>query len=195
MAEAALKEDVRSENNGRVRAEQIDGTIYMMASSPHYRHSEVADNIHYALRSQLGTGKCRAFMDCIDFVYHPDVLDDLKKKDYVVPDDVIICDQDKIKHGSYYGKPKFIAEISSPSTAELDRTTKMAIYEEAEVSEYWIVDPNGALEIYYLDGAHYKLEHKFMFCNDKDAEKDYNAEKTITLRDFPVSMMLKDVFE
>lgn len=148
-------EDCESEEG--VKAKKIDGEIYLMVTSSDVKHSKVLDNIHYALRRQLGNGKCRAFMDCIDFVYHLLIDDENCKTDCA--DDVIICDQDKIKRGSYYGKPKFVLEVISPSTVERDRITKAVIYEEAGISEYWIANPKDeTLDVYRLIDGRYKLD-------------------------------------
>lgn len=38
------------------------------------------------------------------------------------------------------GSPDFIIEIVSPSSRKMDYSTKMVIYSNAGVREYWIVD-------------------------------------------------------
>lgn len=58
----------------------------------------------------------------------------------VQPDVCIICDRSKIDRRGCNGAPDLVIEVLSPSTAERDRTTKVALYEEAGVPEYWIVD-------------------------------------------------------
>lgn len=63
------------------------------------------------------------------------------------------CDHNQLKGDTYSGVPRFIAETLNPSTAKRDRTEKMSIYETAGVEEYWIVSPQGTLEIYYLEKA------------------------------------------
>jgi Uma2 family endonuclease len=39
------------------------------------------------------------------------------------------------------GIPDMIIEILSPSNPEHDRNTKFELYEQAGISEYWLVDP------------------------------------------------------
>lgn len=48
--------------------------------------------------------------------------------DYLCPDIMAVCDRKYLKGGAYYGVPKFVA-----------------------VGEYWIVSPQGSVEIYYLE--------------------------------------------
>lgn len=98
--------------------------------------------------------------------------------------------------GSFYsGVPKFIVETLSPSTAHRDKTEKKDIYEKAGVEDYWIVSPQGFIEIYYLKDGKYVLEHSYMLQEDKEDEH-YNAEVEISLRAFPhIKMTLGDIFE
>ena len=73
---------------------------------------------------------------------------------------------------------------------------KREIYEQAGVSEYWIVSPREhAVEIYYLEEGKYKLVYSYILQEDKD-EKDYNADTIITLREFPhIAMTLEEIFD
>lgn len=76
-----------------------------------------------------------------------------------------------------------------------DKTEKKAIYEQAGVEEYWIVSPQGLLEIYYLENGKYVLTQTYMLQNDKE-EEDYNAEQEIRPKTFPhIKMTLCEIFE
>ena len=46
----------------------------------------------------------------------------------------------------------FVLEVSSPSTHETDRSTKMRSYAEMGVQEYWLFDPTGELQVPRLQG-------------------------------------------
>lgn len=86
-------------------------------------------------------------------------------------------------------------ETLSPSTAKRDRTVKKDIYEKAGVEEYWLVSPQGAVEIYYLEDGKYVLEQNYLLQDDEEDE-DYNAMTEITLKEFPhIKMTLADIFE
>jgi len=66
----------------------------------------------------------------------------------------------------------------------------MAIFTES----YWIVSPQGSVEIYYLENGKYILEQNHMLQNNKE-EKDYNADTEICLKAFPhIKMTLDEIF-
>lgn len=174
----------------RKKDEKIDGVIYSMSPSPGYRHFVVNGNIYRIIANGLVNSICRVSMENFDFKYHPDVNDD-----YVCPDIMIICDRKLLKGGAYSGVPKFVSETLSHSTAKKDRTEKKDIYEQAGVEEYWIVSPQGALEIYYLQDGKYILEQSYLLQDEKD-DGEYNADIEIRLRAFPnIKMTLGDIFD
>ena len=162
-----------------------------MSPAPGYHHGIINGNIYSIVKSGIKNSLCLAFMENLDFKYHPDINDD-----YLCPDIMVICDRKHLKGSSYSGVPKFIVETLSPSTAIRDRTVKKDAYEKAGVEEYWIVTPNGkSLEIYYLNNHKYILQQNYILVSDPE-DSDFNAETVITLKAFPnVTMTLKDIFE
>lgn len=62
-------------------------------------------------------------------------------KTYVEPDISVICDKDKLDDRGCNGAPDFIVEIVSPSSRKMDYSTKVTLYSNSGVREYWIVDP------------------------------------------------------
>ncbi len=174
----------------RKKDEKIDGVVYDMPPAPGYRHGIVNGNIYRMVGNGLKNSLCLAFMENLDYKYHPDINDD-----YLCPDVMVVCDRKQLKGGAYSGVPKFIVETLSPSTAKRDRTEKKDIYEAAGVEEYWIVSPQGSVEIYYLESGKYVLEYNYIFQNDIE-EEDYNAETEICLKAFPhIKMTLADIFD
>ena len=174
----------------RKKDEKINGVIYDMSPSPGYRHCIVNGNIYRIIGNGLKNSLCFASMENLDFKYHPEENDD-----YVCPDIMIVCDRKNLKGSAYSGTPRFIAETLSNATAKRDRTEKKDIYEKAGVEEYWIVSPQGSVEIYYLESGNYILEQNYMLQNDKE-EEDYNGDTEICLKAFPqIKMTLGEIFE
>lgn len=174
----------------RKRDEKINGVIYDMSPSPSFQHGIINSNIHTSIKHGLKNSVCLVSIENLDFKYHPDENDD-----YVCPDIMVICDRKHIKGGTYSEVPKFIAETLSHATAKRDKTEKKDIYEQAGVEEYWIVSPQGSVEIYYLQDGKYILEQNYMLQTDAEDE-NYNAETEICLREFPhIKMKLGEIFE
>lgn len=174
----------------RKKDEKINGVIYDMSPRPNFRHGIINSNIHRIIGAGLKNSLCLVFIENLDFQYHPDINDD-----YLCPDIMIACDRNHLKGSFYNGVPKFIAETLSPSTAKRDKTVKKDIYEQAGVEEYWIVSPQGSVEIYYLKDGKYVLNQSYMLQSDKE-DADYNAEQEICLKAFPhIKMTLGEIFE
>jgi len=58
----------------------------------------------------------------------------------------------------HFPAPTFVAEVLSPSTAEIDRTVKSEDYAAHGVEEYWIIDPEKEeVEQYILGGEKFRL--------------------------------------
>ncbi len=173
------------------KQEKMNGIVYDMSPSPNYRHGIINGNIYNIVKSGLKGSLCLAFMENLDYSYHPEENDD-----YVVPDVMVICDRKHLKGGCYSGVPKFIVETLSPSTALRDRTEKKDAYEKAGVEEYWIVAPQGkSVEIYYLQDGMYVLTYSYILQDDREDEH-YNADTWISLKEFPhITMQLSEIFE
>ncbi len=174
----------------RRKDEKINGVIYDRSPAQDFRHGIVNSNIHTMIKYGLKNSMCLVSIENLDFRYHPEENDD-----YLCPDVMIICDRKHLKGGTYSGVPKFIAETLSQSTAKKDKSEKKDIYEKAGVEEYWIVSPQGFLEIYYLKDGKYVLEQSYMRQREKE-EAHYNAETEIILRAFPnIKMTLGEIFK
>ena len=121
---------------GDVRAELIDGEIFMM-ETPLVVHQDIASYVHLALYSYIRKNKC----DCKVFCAPIDIQLNMDERTMVEPDVVVVCDRDKITRRSIYGAPDFILEVISDSTKRKDMLLKSYKYLEAGVREYWMIDP------------------------------------------------------
>ena len=82
-------------------------------------------------------------------------------KTVVQPDLVIVCDPSKLDEKGCLGTPNIIIEIISPATASHDYITKLKLYEQSGVPEYWIVHPLDRIVMIYrltADGTYGKPE-------------------------------------
>lgn len=59
----------------------------------------------------------------------------------VIPDISVICDPSGFTEERYVGVPSLIVEILSPSNQSHDLVTKLNLYMNYGVKEYWIVNP------------------------------------------------------
>ena len=118
-----------------VRAELIDGQIYDMAA-PDSLHQAISGELHLVIGNYIKGkgGKCRIFAAPFDVQLN-------EKEDTVLePDLTVICDRGKITRHGCVGAPDWIIEIVSPSNSRHDYITKLGLYSDAGVKEYWIVD-------------------------------------------------------
>ena len=72
------------------------------------------------------------------------------------------------------GAPTLVVEVISPSTARIDRVTKLALYARHAVPHCWIVDAAArTIEAYELEGAAYRIGVK------------WDGRKVVTLAPLP----------
>ena len=128
-------EDIYALPEGK-RAELIDGQIYDMAP-PSYQHQRLVMELSATLRNHIKSkgGPCEVLpAPFAVFIKEDDT-------NYVEPDISVICDKDKISNRGCEGAPDFVIEIVSPSSRKMDYSLKNVLYSDADVREYWIVDP------------------------------------------------------
>lgn len=118
------------------RAELIDGKMYAM-SPPNFIHQKLVSEFTQLIGSFIKQhgGSCEVIP--APFAVNLDAED----KNWVEPDISVICDSKKLTDKGCIGAPDFIIEIVSPSSRKRDYSTKNALYSDAGVREYWIVDP------------------------------------------------------
>lgn len=117
------------------RAELIDGEMFRM-DSPMRTHQKILIElaIEIALYIKTKKGSCE--------VYPAPFAVYIKKdnRNYVEPDILVICDEDRLDEKGCHGAPDWAIEIVSPTSIKMDYERKVKLYREAEVREYWIVD-------------------------------------------------------
>lgn len=189
-----------NDRNIKIKTELIDGKIFMMSPRPRVEHATVCTNIASEFRSYLKGKTCRAFCDGVDVF--------LDENNRFIPDTMIVCNPDIIKHDGIYGAPDLVVEVLSKTTAKNDRSKKKYTYAKYSVKEYWIVDTwSKSVEVYYnqdnwfvLDNIYYYLtdeeiaENNNMSDNDIDKIKEYTDSIKVSICDNLI-VKLKDIFE
>lgn len=189
-----------NDKNIKTKTELIDGKIFMMSPRPRVEHATVCTNIASEFRSYLKGKTCRAFCDGVDVF--------LDENNRFIPDTMIVCNPDIIKHDGIYGAPDLVVEVLSKTTAKNDRSKKKYTYAKYGVKEYWIVDVwSKSVEVYYnqdnwfvLDNIYYYLtdeeiaENNNMSDNDIDKIKEYTDFIKVSICDNLI-VKLKDIFE
>jgi len=136
-----------------IRRELIYGIPYVM-SAPTTRHQSISVSLNAQFYNFLKGKQCKVFHAPFDVRLNADAEDDT----VVQPDIVVICDHTKIEKTGCRGAPDLIIEILSPSNSAHDTVLKLKLYQENNVREYWIVDPDEKLvHIYIMEDRHYFL--------------------------------------
>lgn len=129
------------------RVELIKGFIQKMSPAPSSNHQSVSYNLTVCLAQNFRRKPCRVFVAPFDVKLS---IKSAKKDTTIVqPDLCVICDENKIDDKCCNGSPDLIVEIISPNNRKHDLQTKFNLYLEAEVQEYWLVDPSDKMILIY----------------------------------------------
>jgi Uma2 family endonuclease len=131
------------------RVELIKGKILKVSPAPNRRHQGVVVSLCYNFENYFRNNECQWYPAPFDVRLH--IPNGKKNHTAVQPDLCVICDTSKLDDAGCNGTPDLMLEILSPSNQKHDLVTKYELYEEAEVKEYWIVDPlNKTVLVYTL---------------------------------------------
>lgn len=121
------------------RVELIKGIISKMSPAPNRFHQVVSRNLTGIFYNSFKNHPCDVYAAPFD-VRLPVKS---KKVDATVvqPDLCVVCDKSKLDDAGCNGAPELVIEILSPKNSKHDLNTKFKLYEEAEVLEYWIIEP------------------------------------------------------
>jgi len=159
------------------RYELIYGIPYNLAA-PTRVHQEISGRLYTKIANYLEGKKCKVYYAPFDvrlfgkpakaLKKSPQQIENDKITTVVQPDISVFCDLTKLDDAGAIGAPDFVIEILSPSTREKDMSTKLLLYQKAEVKEYWIVDiDNQTIQVFLLqDDLRYHPGEKKYDCND-----------------------------
>ncbi len=140
-----------------IRAELINGQFYYMAA-PSRIHQEILSELHTIINNYIKSkgGACKIYPAPFAVKLFYD------KSNIVEPDISVICDRDKLTNKGCLGAPDWIIEIVSPSDPKHDYITKLNLYNNAGVREYWIVDPMyNRVYVYCLETDNFYVNNYF----------------------------------
>ncbi|MBQ7565328.1 MAG: Uma2 family endonuclease [Lachnospiraceae bacterium] len=147
---------------GDARVEVIGGIVYDMAGAS-IRHQEISGELYYRIKDYLKRkkGHCRIFFAPTDVKLRERPLT------IVQPDLFVVCDPNKINEKRVNGAPDWIIEIASPGNTAYDYLTKLNLYRDYRVREYWVVNPmKSEVMVYRLNGP--KKDFDFQIYSFKD---------------------------
>ena len=136
--------------------EYIDGFVYM-SPSPSIKHQRISGKLFNKFANFLEGKPCEVFHAPVDIELKNIKMDDTK---FVIPDLSIICDKTGFTDARYIGVPNLILEILSPSNQTHDLITKLNLYMNYGVQEYWIVNPMlNSVTVYALNDEEMYEQH------------------------------------
>lgn len=134
------EEFVSMNEDATQRYEYIDGEVYLLGS-PSVFHQRIVSRFHVEMYRYLEGKSCDVFVSPFDVTL-------LRKgnanfTNIVQPDLLVVCDwtKDTDEKGRYLGIPKLLVEVLSPGNSNKEMFTKLDLYRDSGVSEYWIIDP------------------------------------------------------
>ena len=123
------------------RVELLRGRLRQMAA-PSRQHQTISMKLTRPLVNAVWGGPCCVFAAPFDVRLTRFSKAQNKEVITVVqPDLCVICDAAKLDDRGCLGAPDLIVEILSPGNSRTEMKDKFEIYQEAGVSEYWIVLP------------------------------------------------------
>lgn len=137
--------------------EIIDGVLYM-SPPPTINHQDVSGELFTRMRifardNKLGTllaAPCGVHLPTQPVPVEPDILFVRRERRHIIEERYV------------EGAPDLVVEVLSRSNADYDRTTKYRQYEQAGVTEYWIVNYwDETVAIYTMVSDRYQLTHAF----------------------------------
>jgi Uma2 family endonuclease len=151
-----------------IRVELIDGDFYEVPRRGTL-HQEIASYFHIVIGSYI-------FEHGLEFkLYEGSVGVMVACDDYnmVEPDLMIVSDKSMIGGLEIYGAPDFIAEIVSDDTRNRDLISKVKLYRDSGVKEYWAIDPAAGNLYKYI----------FMEGTDKPRVCDFHSLMPVSIFD------------
>ena len=157
----SVEDYLEGEKFSPVRREYVFGEVYTRDDN-NVRHSRIAGNILTALTIHLRDTKYESFFGFIKVRVNQNII--------YYPDFLVSCEENP-ENPYFRNAPILIIEVTSPSTANIDRREKLLFYQQMpSVQEYAVVDqhrmnvelhrrqPNGSWITYFFDVSDDEIE-------------------------------------
>ncbi len=157
----SVEDYLEGEKISPVKHEFVEGEVYAMAGTSD-NHSRIAGNTFVALSIHLRDSPCEPFAG--------ETKVQVTRNVYYYPDVLVSCEENP-ENPYFRNAPILIIEVTSPSTAHIDRREKLLFYQQMpSVQEYVVIDqhkinielhrrqPNGTWITYYFDASDDEVE-------------------------------------
>lgn len=135
--------------NFKERVELIKGKLFKMSPAPNRIHQGLSGYLFYLLYDRLKGNPCKVYSAPFDVRLPGKSKEDKDVFTVLQPDLCVICDQSKLDPRGCIGAPDIVVEILSPSNNVVELKNKYDVYEQAGVTEYWVVSPQDKTFLVY----------------------------------------------
>ncbi len=135
--------------NFKERVELIKGKLFKMSPAPNRLHQDHSGYLFNALYDYLKGNKCKVYSAPFDVRLPGKTKEDKDIVTVLQPDICVICDQAKLDYKGCLGAPDIVVEILSPGNNVTELRNKYDVYEQAGVTEYWVVSPQDKTFLVY----------------------------------------------
>ena len=126
--------------------EVVNGEIRIMPA-PKWNHSEIVENLQYALLAQLDRRAFRVKVSEFGLIIRKSPLTS-RVPDLAVFDRSTIVEQD----GYIHSAPQLVVEVLSPANTRREREEKLADYASLGVPEVWVISPEArTVEVLFVE--------------------------------------------
>lgn len=135
-----------------------------ISPSPSTKHQRISRKLLIKLGNFLEGKQCVVFHAPFDIELKNDLIEGTK---IVIPDLSIICEKSGFTESRYIGVPNLNVEILSTLNQSHDLITKLNLYLNYDVQEYWIVNPMlNSITVYSLNDESMYEQHDMKTGNE-----------------------------
>ncbi|MEN9461648.1 MAG: hypothetical protein RIS84_1668 [Pseudomonadota bacterium] len=153
--------------------ELIKGHVMLTCPAPNLKHQRISRELAHYINTFLHKKKCELFVAPFDVKLYDSrksQLSDCEVYSVVQPDLCVVCDPNKLTEQGCNGAPDWIIEILSKGNSKKEMRLKYDLYEEAGVTEYWLVYPyEQAVYQFVLNPETEKYQLAAMYSEDEIA--------------------------